>query len=99
MTRILLRAPRARSILVWLDKPRGGAACLRRLVHDDLPLTHEALDSAGSGQGPTLLRATLVHLGVLPHRNEPLAGPQPCLEGMLTPLSAQHRRTLHVYAE
>ncbi|CAL9669568.1 hypothetical protein SUDANB2_07341 (plasmid) [Streptomyces sp. enrichment culture] len=96
---ILLRAPRARSILVWLDKPRGGAACLRRLIHDDLPLTHEALDSAAPGQGPALLRATLVHLGVLPHRNEPLAGLQPWLERTLTPLPAQHRRTLRIYAE
>ncbi|MCG8969604.1 MULTISPECIES: hypothetical protein [Streptomyces] len=96
---ILLRAPKARSILVWLDKPRGGAECLRRLIHDDLPPTHEALDSAGPGQGPALLRATLVHLGVLPHRNEPLAGLQPWLERTLTTLPAQHRRTLRIYAE
>ncbi len=30
---------------------RGGAACPRRLVDDDLPLTHETLDAAGPGQG------------------------------------------------
>ncbi|MFJ4541934.1 hypothetical protein ACIP39_39080 [Streptomyces tibetensis] len=95
----LVRAPRARSILVWLDKPRGGAACLRRLIDDDLPITHETLDSAGPGQGPALLRATLVHLGVLPARNEPLAGLQPWLERTLAPLPAHHRRTLHIYAE
>ncbi|CAM5281353.1 hypothetical protein SVIRM249S_07090 [Streptomyces viridochromogenes] len=51
----LVRAPRARSILVWLDKPRGGAACLRRLLDDDLPLTHETLDSAGPGQGASVV--------------------------------------------
>ncbi|MFD5753279.1 hypothetical protein [Streptomyces sp. NPDC127033] len=96
---ILLRAPKAHSILVWLDKPRGGAECLRRLIHDDIPLTHEALDSAAPGQGPALLRATLVHLGVLPHRNEPLAGLQPWLERTLTPIPAEHRRTLRIYAE
>ncbi|WP_329272400.1 hypothetical protein [Streptomyces pseudovenezuelae] len=73
----LVRAPKARSILVWLDKPHGGAACLRRLVDDDLPLTHETLDSVEPGQGTASLRATLVHLSVLPTRNEPLAGLQP----------------------
>lgn len=45
------------------------------------------------------MRATLVHLGVLPARNESLAGLQPWLERTLTPLPAQRRRTLHIYAE
>jgi hypothetical protein len=95
----LVRASRARSNLVWLDKPRGGAVHLRRLVEDDFPLTHETRDSAGPGQRTASLRATLVHLGALSACNECLAGLQPWLERTLAPLPAQHRRTLHTYAE
>lgn len=44
--RRLLRAPRARSALVWLTKPHSGAALLRHLLASGAPLTHHTLDSA-----------------------------------------------------
>ncbi|WP_406307114.1 hypothetical protein OHA61_38925 [Streptomyces sp. NBC_00885] len=99
LTDALLRVPKARSILVWLDKPSGAAACLRQLVAAGIPLSHEALDAAGPGQGPASLRATLIHLGILPPRNEALAALKPWLERILAELPSQHRHTLRAYAE
>ncbi|WP_153183256.1 hypothetical protein [Streptomyces sp. E5N91] len=99
MTEALLRVPRARSVLVWLDKPRGGAESLRQLIRSGFPLTHEALDSVGPGQGVATLRATLVHLGVLPQRDESMASLRPWLERVLTHLPPLQRRILRLYAE
>jgi hypothetical protein len=55
--------------------------------------------TSGPAKAPALLRATLVHLGVLPPRHDALDSIQPCLERLLTEAPAHHQRTLRVYAE
>ena len=95
----LFAAPRARSILVWLNKPHGGAQLLRQLVREGSEITHEALDAVGQRQCAVGLRASLVHVGVLPPREEPLARTGPWLERVIADLPTAHRPVLRAYAE
>lgn len=95
----LLDVPRARSVLVWLDKPRSGARLLRHLVREGAAISHEALDSAEQELSVIGLRATLVHVGILEPREEPLARIAPWLERVLADLPAGHRPVVRAYAE
>ncbi|MEW2578613.1 hypothetical protein [Streptomyces syringium] len=94
-----LRVPRARSALVWLNKPHSGAALLRKLVQSGADVTHQTLDALDPGQSQAGLRATLVHLGTRPPRHEPLAALRPWLEHPLTAMPPQHRSTVPAYAQ
>lgn len=93
----LRRAPRPRSALEWLRRDNGGAELLRRLIRNGEPLTHETLDVLGHSTGVISLRHMLVHVGVLPARNELLAQLEPWLDRALGNVAPAHRHLLRTY--
>ncbi|MFJ8444440.1 hypothetical protein [Kitasatospora griseola] len=93
----LLAVARARSILTWLNNPSSGAALLRRLATDSTVVTHDALDAEGNRPAAVVLRATLVHLGILPERHESLERLEPWLEMKTAGAPPEHRSLLRAY--
>jgi hypothetical protein len=68
----LCRVDRPASILTWKLSTRV-QRLLTGLASGDIPLTHEGLDATGMEGEAAHLRSVLVHTGVLPPRDEPLA--------------------------
>ncbi|MFJ9460814.1 hypothetical protein ACIRST_37820 [Kitasatospora sp. NPDC101447] len=93
----LVRVGRARSILTWLSKPHGGAQLLRDLAASGTELTHEALDAEVNRPAAVTLRATLVHLGLLPERHEDLERLEPWLERKTADAPPEYRSLLRAY--
>jgi hypothetical protein len=69
--RTLQEAENALAVLQWLAKP--GGRTLTDLARGEIELSHDALDALDRGKSTEHLRAALVHAGVLPARDEPLA--------------------------
>lgn len=65
----LVDGPRPWSVLNWISVS-AGYDTLVELVHGELELSHEGLDSVKRGQSTTYLRAALVRTGALPARHE-----------------------------
>jgi hypothetical protein len=68
----LCRVDRPASILTW-KLSTSVQTLLTGLACGDIPLTHEGLDATGMEGEAAHLRSVLVHTGVLPPRDEPLA--------------------------
>jgi hypothetical protein len=69
----LSRADPPRAVLRWIAGPTV-ATVLGKLARGEMALTHESLDQFGTGRSIGHLRQVLVTVGVLPERNEMLAG-------------------------
>ena len=69
---IFCSVDRPESILTWKRSPKV-QALLTGLATGDIPLSHDGLDTAGSGRHVSHLRSLLEHHGLLPQRDEPLA--------------------------
>lgn len=93
----LERAERARSVLEWLRRDNSGAEILRGLVGRN-DISHDALDALSPGHAVIALRAMLVHLGILPKRNEALAAVDAWVERTVRALPEHHRRIIGPYA-
>lgn len=89
----LARAERARSVPEWLRRDNSGAEILRSMIHRD-DIGHAALDAASPGQAVIRLRAMLVHLDILPKRNEALAAADAWIERTVRELPEHHRRII-----
>jgi len=68
----LCRVDRPANILTWKLSPKI-QALLAGLASGDIPLTHQGLDDDGRYEQTAHLRSLLVHNGILPARDEPLA--------------------------
>ena len=87
-----------RTALNWLRKG-AGAAILAALARGDIALSHEALDAHPTRRAADYLRAVLVAHGVLPPRDEPLAGSSaPSRTCSREVPAGDDRRTLTAYA-
>jgi hypothetical protein len=75
----LLSAGSPRHMLVWLDGP-GVEATLAGMAKGEIPLSHERLDQLGRAPWVVHLRHVLVAAGVLPARDETLAGLEAWIE-------------------
>ena len=94
---LLSQAERPRSVMEWLRRDNGGAQVLRELAAAGVEPTHEALDAVVPAVKVNPLRHTLVHLGALPERNEPLARIPIWLTEVAAPLPERQRQLLHTY--
>jgi len=65
----LLTAKRPSTVAAWLDTS-AAPAILRDLQAGNRPLTHQTLDDLPAGKTVEHLRAVLVAVGALPHRDE-----------------------------
>lgn len=72
LTTALCGTRRPRSVMKWLANPRGGARVVRELLDRGIAISHEALDAFDEREVWSL-RRTLVDLGVLPERHDPVA--------------------------
>ncbi|MGF1427099.1 hypothetical protein [Kitasatospora sp. LaBMicrA B282] len=97
LVQALMNVTRARSVLTWLNRPHGGAALLRSLAATGTEVTHEALDTEANRPAVVVLRATLVHLAILPERHEALERLAPWLERKMADAPPEHRRLLRAY--
>jgi len=87
-----------RTALNWL-RNGAGAALLADLAAGELDCTHEALDAHPRRQAADYLRHILVANGVLPARDETLAGVERFLADTLAGLGRDHdRRLVQAYA-
>jgi hypothetical protein len=69
---IFCSVDRPESILTWKRSPKVHAL-LTGLSSGEIALSHDGLDTAGSGRHVSHLRSLLDHHGLLPQRDEPLA--------------------------
>lgn len=88
-----------RSVLLWMRRKNSGATILRDLLISGYPITHELLDTFPGRQAAVHLRQLLVHVAVLPERDEHVAGLERWLQNYLTTVAAGYRSTLHPYAQ
>ncbi|MFF3006621.1 hypothetical protein ACFVTF_27900 [Kitasatospora sp. NPDC057940] len=82
-----------------MRKETSGAALLRDLIAAGYPITHELLDTFPGRQAAVHLRHLLVHVGVLPKRDEYVAGLEVWLRHFLMKVPARHRTVLQPYAQ
>jgi hypothetical protein len=78
----LICAGSPRQVLRWLASP-GIESTLAGMAKGELPLSHEQLDSLGRATWVAHLRHVLVAVGVLPARDELLAGLEAWIEAKL----------------
>jgi hypothetical protein len=81
----LCAARRPESILTWKRSTKVNAL-LHSLATGQTPLSHEALDTHGTGRHIEHLRALLVHHGLLPHRDHYLTLFQAWIQTKIDPL-------------
>jgi hypothetical protein len=92
----LTASRRPRSVLQWLGNPHGGAMVLRELLEQGKAIDHATLDKF-DGRQVWALRQSLIQLGLLQARNEPLARLTPWLDELATGLPTERRRLLLTY--
>lgn len=85
-------------MLTWLTRSRS-AALLARLARQHGEITHAMLDDLAADPGTRHVRAHLVAAGILPVRNEPLAGLRLWVETTLSGLPAHQTRLLRPFAQ
>lgn len=93
----LCASQRPESIFVWMRSPKV-KALFAALVTGGTPLTHEGLDSHGTGHAVEHLRALLVHADALPQRDPYLARFERWLKAKLAPLPAQVAQPVEQFA-
>ena len=87
---------RPRSVMKWLTNPRGGARIITELLGSGTIISHAALDSFDERE-VWPLRRSLVELGALPQRHEPLARLDAVLLKKVTGLPSEIRHVVHTY--
>lgn len=95
----LAAAETPRSVLLWMRRENSGATMLRNLLISGYPITHELLDTFPGRQAAVHLRQLLVHVAVLPERDEHVAGMERWLQNYLAAAAALHRGILQPYAQ
>ncbi|MBP0453611.1 hypothetical protein J5Y04_29305 [Kitasatospora sp. RG8] len=99
MINALTAAATPRSVLLWMRKDTSGAALLRDMLAAGYPITHELLDTFPGRQAAVHLRHLLVHVGILPERDEYVASMELWLKRYLADTQAHHRGILQPYAQ
>ncbi len=87
---------RPRSVIKWLSNPRGGARVVKELLDQSIIVDHAALDTFDELEIWSL-RRSLVDLGALPERHEPIARLDALLEKKVAPLPPETRRLVQTY--
>jgi hypothetical protein len=87
---------RPRSVIQWLSNPRGGARVVKELLDQSIIVDHAALDTFDEREIWSL-RRSLVDLGALPERHEPIARLDALLEKKVAPLPPETRRLVQTY--
>lgn len=95
----LAAVEKPRSVLLWMRRGNSGAAMLRDLLISGYSVTHELLDTFPGRQAAVHLRQLLVHVAVLPERDEHVAGMERWLQNYLATVVAQRRSILQPYAQ
>ncbi|WP_079166094.1 hypothetical protein [Streptomyces oceani] len=93
----LALAERPRGILLWL-KRSPNAALFASLAASGEPITHQRLDQLPPSRHLHYVRHTLVHLGVLPERDEELDRIPAWLDTVLAGRPAGHVQMVRPYA-
>lgn len=96
LTEALASSRRPRSVMKWLTNPRGGARVLRELHDRGIPVDHAALDAYDEREVWSL-RRTLVDLGVLPERHDPIERLDATLERVVANLPGATRQLVRAY--
>ncbi|MEV4657371.1 hypothetical protein [Micromonospora sp. NPDC049301] len=94
----LAAARRPRSVLQWLRNPASGARLLQVLIRDGSPIEHATFDALPDRPSVIALRHMLVHLRVLPTRNEHLERLPGWLNRLLATVPNGHRGLVRQYA-
>ncbi|MFI0448492.1 hypothetical protein [Actinomadura sp. 6N118] len=90
-------AEHPKSVLNWLRNKTSGASLLQQLLTSGYPLSHELLDTFPHSQAATHLRQLLVHVGVLPARDENMARTEQWMRRCMDQ-AGEHREILQPYA-
>lgn len=87
---------RPRSVMKWLTNPRGGARVVRDLLAQNVTIDHAALDAYDEREVWSL-RRTLVDIGVLPGRHDPIERLDATLERVVADLPGPTRQVVRAY--
>jgi hypothetical protein len=94
----LARAERPSSVVIWLQHGRS-ARLLAGLAARHAEITHELLDGLPQDQSTHHIRATLVAAGILPRRQENLAGLELWLENFAATVPPRQAPVIRPFAE
>ncbi len=92
----LASSRRPRSVMKWLTNPRGGARVVRDLLAQNVTIDHAALDAYDEREVWSL-RRTLVDIGVLPGRHDPIERLGATLERVTADLRGPTRQVVRAY--
>lgn len=93
----LLESERPTSVLTWLRSAKVRAV-LHHISHEETSLTHESFDKLPNNHLTRHLRALLVDVGVLPHRDEALVRFERWVKTRVAATPAHYRRSLEQFA-
>ena len=87
-----------RAVLQWIDPNKGPAAgLLAQLAAASAPISHKLLDSLPPSLSLYRIRQTLVHVGVIPERDDDLERVVPWLEALLAEQPTDRAHLLRTY--